>query len=237
MISQIPSHAVLHPSVMPNAPRSRCSKLPPGASPSGTDRASYTTVANVRDGGGPLSVSVSGCRSAVRGSSISSSIVSTGKGVATSCVKPYDELRGTTAIVPAPRANDRGGPGGARDFQGRGTVENLNQFVAGQMALPMILPRGFDSQKEAIAVRSQLRDAALAIRRCRIGGLPEHHQLLASSALRSTTLRVPFAMPCSLTMSTPSHGKRNNWISVIPDFDEQRNVFVTSDRVSNEPAA
>src|SRR3984893_12754334 len=70
-----------------------------------------------------------------------------------------------------------GRPVVAHDFQGRSAVEDVNQLVAGEMAFPMIFPRGLDGQKEAVAVGSQLCDASLAISRRRTGGPSEHLQL------------------------------------------------------------
>ncbi len=77
--------------------------------------------------------------------------------------------------VPCTLRNDSDHPGTERerlrrpvvahDFQGHGAVEDVNQLVAGEMAFPMIFPRGLEGQKEAVAVGSQLRDASLAIRR------------------------------------------------------------------------
>src|SRR5713101_2181206 len=68
-------------------------------------------------------------------------------------------------------------PAVAHDFQGHSAVEDVNQLVAGEMAFPMIFPRGLDGQKEAVAVGSQLCDASLAIGHRRTGGPSEHSQL------------------------------------------------------------
>src|ERR1700730_10674441 len=70
-----------------------------------------------------------------------------------------------------------GRPVVAHDFQGRSAVEDMNQLVAGEMAFPMICPRGLDRQKEDVAVGSQSCDASLCLLPHRLRGPSEHCQL------------------------------------------------------------
>jgi len=70
-----------------------------------------------------------------------------------------------------------GRPVVADDFQDRRAIEDVNQLVTGEMALPMVGPRGFERQKQAIAVGSQSRDASLCVLPCRVWGSSKHRQL------------------------------------------------------------
>src|SRR5215469_604530 len=77
---------------------------------------------------------------------------------------------------------EREGPGRpaiANDFQGRGAVEDVNQFVAREMAFPMTFPGEFCDEQAAVSIGSQSSAAALSVRDRRLRGpAAEHRQLL-----------------------------------------------------------
>src|SRR5262249_32983493 len=88
--------------------------------------------------------------------------------------------------APCPLRNDSHRPGSKRErlwqpvapreFQARRAVENVNDLLAAEMAFPAIFPRSLDRQQETVAVARQFRDAAVAIRRRRLGSPPDHRQ-------------------------------------------------------------
>src|SRR5215468_10704482 len=88
--------------------------------------------------------------------------------------------------APCPLRNDSHRPGSKRErlwrpvvpreFQARRAIENVNDLLAAEMALPGIFPRSLGRQQETVAVGRQFRDAAVAIRRRRLGSPPDHRQ-------------------------------------------------------------
>src|SRR6516164_9713537 len=150
-----------------------------------------------------------------RGSSTSRSMWSPGKGVAVISVLPSAERArchapcGMTAIIPGAKRKRLGRPVIAHDFQGRGAVEDVDQLVAGEMAFPMVCPRGLDGQKEAVAVGSQSCDASLCLLPCRLGGPLEHCQLreFRTEIDDARHSAFHFSLP-GLDTPTPSGGRR-----------------------------
>ena len=122
------------------------------------------------------------------------------------------------AAVPCTLRNDNdhsgakrerlGRPVVAHDFRHRGAVEDVNQLVAGEMAFPMVCPRGLDRQQEAVTVGRQLRDATLCLRPRRLG-VRRNMCNFVSSALRSMMLGVLLSMSLSIIASLfPSSEQR-----------------------------
>src|SRR4029077_9797941 len=75
-----------------------------------------------------------------------------------------------------PGAESEGsGPILAEDFQSRSTVEAVDQLVTSEMGFPMAFPGKLRDAEAAVAVRSQWRSAALAIRHRRLRGPAMEH--------------------------------------------------------------
>src|SRR5437762_13119730 len=70
------------------------------------------------------------------------------------------------------------GPIIADDFQARGTVEDINQLLAGKMSFPMTLPGEFGDEQTAVAVGRQSGAAGLAIRYRRLRRPPAERRQL-----------------------------------------------------------
>src|SRR5262245_47251681 len=91
-----------------------------------------------------------------------------------------------TSPAPCPLRNDTHRPGSKRErlwrpvvpreFQARRAIENVNDLLTAEMALPGIFPPSLGRQQETVAVGRQFRDAAVAIRCRRLGSPPDHRQ-------------------------------------------------------------
>src|SRR5207245_3226821 len=78
-----------------------------------------------------------------------------------------------------PAAESEGlGPILAEDFQSRSTIEDVDQLVTSEMGFPMAFPGKLRDAEAAVAVRSQSRRAALAIRHRRLRGPAMEHSYL-----------------------------------------------------------